>query len=74
MSFSLNNIKSRLVRLICTVHRQHPEITIVGTNLNFKCCCEEFRSECLQESKKEFAEEAKKSLTESFNKAFKKFK
>jgi len=74
MSFSLNSIKNRLVKLNCTVHRQHPEITIVGTNLNFKCCCEAFRSKCLQESQKEFGEEAKKSLTESFNKAFKKFR
>jgi len=74
MSLNLNTIKSKLEQLTCSVHGKHPIIKVVDSNLNFECCCENFRTKCLNESKKTFGDEIQKSLTETFNKAFKKLR
>jgi len=74
MGLNLNNIKNDVQRLTCSVHDKHPTITIVGSNLNFECCCEKFKEICLEKSKKAFGNEIQKSVTESFGKVFKKLK
>ena len=74
MGVDLRAVKTKVERLTCQIHHRHPLVTVNGTKLNYKCCCEEFRTMCLEESKSALAEEAKRAITESFKNAFKGFK
>ena len=74
MGLELNNVKSKLERLICSVHLKRPEIKVVGSNLKFDCCCEQFCEKCATAGKKAFENEAKRAITDTLNKAFKKFR
>ena len=74
MGLSLYNVKSKVERLTCSTHGKHPVIKVVGSNLNFECCCETFKSKCVQETQKALAEDGKKMIEDTLNKAFKKFR
>jgi hypothetical protein len=74
MSLNLNNVKTKLERLTCVIHHQHPEIRVIGSELKFNCCCQAFQEKCVTASKKAFEDEAERAITDTLNKAFKKFR
>jgi hypothetical protein len=74
MSMNLNNVKNRLERLTCFTHREHPGVRIVGSKLQFECCCDNFKNKCLEETQRALANEAEKTISDTLDKAFKKFR
>jgi len=59
-------IKSDLERTSCSIHNQHPEVNVIGDKINFKCCCEDFRSKSLKKLEGLLANEAQKSILDAF--------
>ncbi|MBO5361958.1 MAG: hypothetical protein J6A35_03280 [Paludibacteraceae bacterium] len=44
----LTAIQKQLMQISCPVHGVYPEVHIWGDQLQFKCCCEDFRRQLLR--------------------------
>ena len=62
-------IKYEVEQSLCSIHKQHPEVTITETqdNLRLACCCEEFKQSCIDQIQSLLAEQAQKAIMDVFN-------
>ena len=70
MIMDLRSVKHSLERERCRVHGNKPEITVVGQSLNFKCCCDKFKSELVKKSEILIAQQAKSDIENSLKNLF----
>ena len=62
-------IKFQIEQTICSVHNQHPEVILKGTEDKFSlaCCCEDFQKTCLDEITELIANQAAQGILDVFN-------
>ena len=68
---NLQPVKMGLQRMTCPEHHEHPEVTIVGDEIQLKCCCERFKATLVEESKSLLTKAAKDELEKQIKKIFK---
>ncbi len=68
---NLYPIKQELQRMRCSIHNEHPEVTVRGERLEFKCCCDDFKNKLLKRSETLIAETSKNEILNQIKKAFK---
>lgn len=66
----IKSVACELQKLQCHVHHKHPEVFVRGDKLEFKCCCEEFRSRLVDETKPLIESAAKAEIEKVIRKAF----
>jgi hypothetical protein len=67
----LNKIKNDLLKIRCTEHKKHAEISVKGKKLEFKCCCEKFKQILVKKSEALITEAAKNDIEKSLKNIFK---
>lgn len=68
----MNNleIKRKLERNLCPIHREHPTVSVSGDRFSMQCCCETFKKKLVDLTKQYAAEQAKKEIEDTLRKAF----
>lgn len=57
--------------MCCVEHHTHPEVTVRGDQLKFKCCCEKFKATLIERSKTLIANAAKNDIERQLKNLFK---
>lgn len=68
---NLQPVKMSLQRMMCPEHHEHPEVKVVGDQIEIKCCCEKFKAELVKQSKSLIAKVAKDEIERSIQSIFK---
>lgn len=68
---NLQPVKMSLQRMMCPEHHEHPEVKVVGDEIEIKCCCENFKAELVRQSKSLIAKSVKDDLEKRLKSIFK---
>ena len=68
---NLQPVKMSLQRMMCPEHHEHPEVKVVGDQIEIKCCCEKFKAELVRQSESLIAKSVKDDLEKRLKSIFK---